>query len=208
MTVQRKAQKRPNVGGRPSHHDNLRADLLRVGLEILRDEGPHTLTIRGLARRLNVSHGAPATYFPTREALLVALVIEAIKRLRVALTNSIDGTSSPQDQLRQLGTAYVRFGLEDRGSYAAIMLSGLPADAELTRIRAETFGITTRAVERVLQGRKPPQPNPEEVAAVLWSAVHGLCSLLIAGHIGSLLDETAQEQTVARLSEALLSRFP
>lgn len=208
MTAPPRLERPRKAGGKPSHHDDLRGDLLRVGLEILRDEGPHKLTIRGLARALKVSHGAPASYFPNRESLLVALVMEAMHRLQGALAGAVDLGVAPPEQLRRLGLAYVQFAMEDRGAYAALMLPGLPESQELNELRAHTFRITVLAVERLLDERPGPQPNPEEVAAVLWSSIHGLCSLLIAGHIGSLLGETQQEQAVARLFEAFLSRYP
>ncbi|QSB22483.1 TetR/AcrR family transcriptional regulator [Curtobacterium sp. 24E2] len=44
---------------RPFHHGNLRAVLLDEAVAVLRESGVDGLSLRDLARRAGVSHGAP-----------------------------------------------------------------------------------------------------------------------------------------------------
>lgn len=58
---------------RPFHHGNLRAVLLDEAGAVVRESGVGGLSLRDLARRAGVSHGAPRSHFVDRQALLDAL---------------------------------------------------------------------------------------------------------------------------------------
>ncbi|MGC1214378.1 MAG: helix-turn-helix domain-containing protein, partial [Micromonospora sp.] len=57
----------------PEPDSSLRARLVEVGVDLLEREGTQALTLREIARRAGVSHGAPRRYFPTHFALLAAI---------------------------------------------------------------------------------------------------------------------------------------
>lgn len=52
---------------------SLRETLVATGVEILDADGATELTLREIARRAGVSHGAPRRYFPTHNSLLAAI---------------------------------------------------------------------------------------------------------------------------------------
>ena len=56
---------------RPYHHGDLRRQLLVQAGQVLEQEGPEGITLRGLARSLRVSHAAPGYHFSDRNALLI-----------------------------------------------------------------------------------------------------------------------------------------
>lgn len=51
----------------------LRDRLVDVGVALVAAEGAQALTLREIARRAGVSHGAPRRYFPTHLELLSAI---------------------------------------------------------------------------------------------------------------------------------------
>ena len=55
------------------------ADIVKVGAEILLEEGFTSLTKRRIAKRLGISHGNVSYYFPTRESLWQAVVDYELK---------------------------------------------------------------------------------------------------------------------------------
>ena len=55
------------------------ADIVKVGAEILLDEGFSSLTKRRIANRLGISHGNVSYYFPTRESLWHAVIDYELK---------------------------------------------------------------------------------------------------------------------------------
>ncbi|MER5838314.1 TetR family transcriptional regulator [Streptomyces sp. NPDC002130] len=60
---------------------SLRETLVATGVEILDVDGATELTLREIARRAGVSHGAPRRYFPTHNSLLAAIASHGLRDL-------------------------------------------------------------------------------------------------------------------------------
>jgi len=101
------------MAGRSYHHGNLRSALLQDAEELLRSEGADALSLRELARRAGVSHGAPRAHFIDRQALLDALAVRGFERLSDAVRAALDGDPGREDRFRHVAHAYVRFAVED-----------------------------------------------------------------------------------------------
>ena len=98
---------------RPFHHGNLRAVLLEHAEEVLRERGVDGLSLRELARRAGVSHGAPRSHFIDRRALLDALAEQGFDRLTEQVRSAWGGPGSFEERFRLVGRAYVDFAVED-----------------------------------------------------------------------------------------------
>jgi AcrR family transcriptional regulator len=95
---------------RPYHHGALRTALLDEAQRILADDGVEAITLRELARRAGVSHGAPQRHFADRQALLDALATRGFTSLTAALRKAVDGhPPRSRAQLRAAMEAWVRF---------------------------------------------------------------------------------------------------
>src|SRR3954469_17771300 len=96
--------------------DDLRERLIEAGVELVRDEGTEALTLREIARRAGVSHGAPRRYFPTHRELLAAVARVGYDRLsgRVA---ALGPHPDPRAGLLALGRLYLEFARTDRGMF-------------------------------------------------------------------------------------------
>ena len=68
----------------------MRERLVRAGAALLAEEGASGVTLRAIARRAGVSHGAPRRYFPTRSALLSAVIAGGFQALHQAMTGAPD----------------------------------------------------------------------------------------------------------------------
>ena len=64
------------------HHNHLKRAAIRVGLEIVKTDGPEGLTLRGLARRLGVTAPALVYHFGNRVGLCEAVAAAALERAR------------------------------------------------------------------------------------------------------------------------------
>ena len=80
----------------PYHHGNLRRALLDAALESIAAAGPAALSLRELARRVGVSHAAPAHHFGDKAGLLTALATEGY---RVPAGEVYQMIESPRGQL-------------------------------------------------------------------------------------------------------------
>ena len=95
---------------RPYHHGDLRAALLTRAEQALEETGPGALSLRGLARDLGVSPGAPSRNYSSKKALLDALALEGFESLRALLAAAQDGAGEPfADRLTALSRAYLGF---------------------------------------------------------------------------------------------------
>ena len=65
----------------PYHHGNLREVLLETAAEAIEETGVGEMSLRALARRARVSHGAPAHHFGDKTGLLTALATRAMEPL-------------------------------------------------------------------------------------------------------------------------------
>ena len=168
------------------HHGELRQALLDEAAAVVEREGVAALSLRDLARRLGVSHAAPAHHFPDRAALLVELARDGFERFAAAMEAGGAQGRDPLDRLRRIGAAYVRFATEHPGRFR-VMFGREGSDVRqippaLAEAGERSYGILLRAVEAVLArwpaGRRPPV---EAVAFTCWAIVHGAAMLWIDG---------------------------
>src|SRR5689334_24038301 len=98
--------------------EDLRARLVRVGGELLDAEGISAVSLREIARRAGVSHGAPRRYFPTHLELLSAIAREGFTdfaaRAEAALATA---PADPRAKLGVFARVYLDFAVERRGRY-------------------------------------------------------------------------------------------
>lgn len=167
---------------RPYHHGDLRATLIRAAAQALQDVAPQDLSLRDLARRAGVSHGAPYAHFRNRDALLQALSEHGFSELHAemhrALDASPDGTAA---QLQQVTLAYLRFAWR-APHLLALMFSGAggpppPPDS------LATFDLLVRVVRGAQAHGTLAPGDARRVATTLWGAAHGLATLALARRI-------------------------
>ncbi|MFH8281595.1 TetR/AcrR family transcriptional regulator [Streptomyces antibioticus] len=158
---------------------DLRTRLVDVGVDLVALEGAGALTLREIARRAGVSHGAPRRYFPTHLELLSAIARRGFTELAVRVTTALgDGTGGPRNQLSELGRTYLEFALDNAGMYELMFRHDLLESGHL-RLRDTSlplFGVLVELVGRV----RGPESSPSEaraVAAALWANLHGIAQL-------------------------------
>jgi AcrR family transcriptional regulator len=141
------------VTDRPFHHGNLRAVLLDEAVGVLRESGVDGLSLRDLARRAGVSHGAPRSHFVDRQALLDALATSGFERLTAAVRRALAG-SGPDlaARFRAVAHAYVDFAIDDAALMELMFQAKGSSGAEAA---AESAG----ALFTVLDGAMGPRPD-------------------------------------------------
>ncbi|KUN22935.1 TetR family transcriptional regulator [Streptomyces antibioticus] len=153
----------------------LRARLVEVGVELVAREGAQALTLREIARRAGVSHGAPRRYFPTHLELLSAIARRGFGELaeRVAAVDG-DGTATPRARLTRLADVYLAFARENPGMYELMFRHDLLESGHLG-LRDTSLPLFGRLVELV--GLVRPDLDARLVAGALWANLHGIAQL-------------------------------
>ncbi|MEV6174482.1 TetR/AcrR family transcriptional regulator [Streptomyces sp. NPDC051954] len=150
----------------------LRARLIDVGVELVATEGAQALTLREIARRAGVSHGAPRRYFPTHLELLSAIARVGFADLGERTAAVREGTA--REQLATLGRVYLEFALGNRGMYELMFRHDLLNSGHLG-LRDTSLPLFGRLVDLVARTR--PAPDARIVAGALWSNLHGIAQL-------------------------------
>ncbi|MGW5638255.1 TetR/AcrR family transcriptional regulator [Streptomyces sp. NPDC003832] len=148
----------------------LRERLVDVGAELLAAEGVGALTLREIARRAGVSHGAPRRHFPTHLELLSAIARRGFAELADRATSAVEGVDGPRAQLGALAREYLRFAVERRGMYELMFRHDLLKSGHLG-LRDTSLPLFGRLVELV--GRVRPDLDARLAGGALWAALHG-----------------------------------
>ncbi|WP_431930216.1 TetR/AcrR family transcriptional regulator [Micromonospora sp. RP3T] len=192
----------------PPPDSTLRARLVRAGVDLLAQEGTAALTLREIARRAGVSHGAPRRHFPTHLALLAAIAREGYQQLRAEVTAAIGGTGpDPYDQVLALGRLYLRFARTNHGMFELMFRHDLLRGngIGLRDASEELFGVLVDLVARA-RPEAADAPAPPVVAGALWANLHGIAELRQWGSLQTMVRSDDVEPLLRAAVAAHLGR--
>ncbi len=178
---------------RPNGTD-LRRAILDEARHLLVSDGYDNLSMRKIASAVGCSATSIYLHFENRDALIHALIDEGMEKLHERLV-AAGAEPEPASRLDALAHAYVRFGL-DNPEYYHVMFQLHPERME--RYPADNYRRARRNLELhaealesgVLAGVFSVE-SPDTSAHVLWTALHGLVSLLLAERVDVKLADAA-----------------
>src|SRR5262245_6568461 len=189
-----------------------REHLIATARRLLDADGLEPLTLREIARRGGLSHGAPLRHFPSLATLLSAVAAQGFRELSAAMASAIAETSPGATALERLaaaGRGYVSFALGSPGVFA-LMFHPERVDATAADYReagATAFGQLRELVAAAqASGYHPDVPNVQ-LAAVVWASVHGLAQLWLQGALQGAGDREL-EPTLRVMHDVLLGVRP
>jgi AcrR family transcriptional regulator len=195
-------------GGDGYHHGNLRRALLDAAAELVAERGVEALTLREVARRAGVSHAAPYHHFSDLSAMITALAVEGLAALRDDQVTTAGAYASPPQRIRALGTAYVRFALDDPARFRLMWRPELRGDAEPTLVDRVGEASYAPLLEAIAEGQATGDLIEGEVTGLAlgaWSAVHGLALLMVDGPLRLQIGDWADaEPRVAAVVDVVL----
>ncbi|MFD8815481.1 TetR/AcrR family transcriptional regulator [Streptomyces sp. NPDC059627] len=160
---------------------SLRDRLVDVGVELVAAEGAQALTLREIARRAGVSHGAPRRWFPTHLELLSAIARRGFTELAVRAEAALgDGTAAPGAQVATLARVYLEFARDNPGMYELMFRHDLLESGHL-RLRETSLPLFGLLADLV--GRARPGVDAGLVAGALWANLHGIAQLWAWGSL-------------------------
>ena len=167
------------------HHGNLRRTLLDGALALFAERGTLDFTLRELARAAGVTHNAPYRHFESKTDVLVALRDEGFALLADAETAALaTAGASPRAKIRALGEAYVGFALAHPQHFRLVLhdpRGGRPTTGDPAR---KSYRLLEQAIEEAQRAAEVRNDlSARELALAAWASVHGLATLLAAGHL-------------------------
>jgi AcrR family transcriptional regulator len=166
------------------HHGDLKRALTSAALSLVAEKGPKGFTLTEAARRAGVSTAAPYRHFADKAELLATVAEQGFRELHADLVAAA-ASSEPRARVIELGRAYVRWAVAHPDHYQVMFgAERIKADHPGLAVAAEqAFGDLLEAITRCQEAGIVEGEDPREVAAPLWSLVHGAASLAIGGEL-------------------------
>ena len=164
--------------------DNRRQQILRAARDVLLAHGPDAFTMEQVARAADASKAALYYYFQSKEEVVAALALEALRREVEALGHAVIAAERGIDGLAALIRARVEHYLADPDAFRILYTWAPTLGAAQRLVLAEILPLTavvSQTLEAKLQrdrkaGLLHPDANPGRLAQVAWLTSHGLLS--------------------------------
>lgn len=197
---------------RQRYRAQVRREVKEAALEQLARGGPAALSISAIGKQLGASGPALYRYFTSRDELLTELVIDAYHDLAEALGDAAGraGAQDARGRLLALSRAYRSWGLGQPHRYRLLFGPPLPGYQAHAKRLVEASWASMEVLLGVLDGvgGRPGDAVPEPLASQLvawahphhpgsdpaialraihiWSRMHGIVGLEIAGNFASM----------------------
>ncbi|MBT3187506.1 MAG: TetR/AcrR family transcriptional regulator [Anaerolineae bacterium] len=191
-------------------HPNLSKAIKDVAYQQMSKNGAAALSLRAIARELKITAPAIYNYFPSRDDLVTALIVDAYNSLRDALLASQEtDEESHAKQIFASAHAYRNWALANAEKYSLLFGTPIPnyhAPMEITGPAAAgsmsvllgTLDAAWRAGKLKTESAPPSTPDMIQawvdkfsydgdpavihLAMASWAQIHGMVSLELNGH--------------------------
>lgn len=153
------------------HRGELRDELVRVALDLIAEQGVAGFSVAEVARRAQVSPGAPYRHFPERESLLAAVATAVASRLADRVAAAAEGIADPAEALSAAAGAYTEYVIERRAGMNVIYTGGLQS-GEYIELHEQTRRLTDQFLVLCLAVSDRPE-NALELMEQLFTQAHG-----------------------------------
>lgn len=170
---------------REREREQRKQHILDTARKLLLEKGLTATSINQIAKHSELSVGAIYFYFKDKEELFAALQLEGLDLLRQSIAESIAPECSPEEKIRAIAKAYLRFS-EEHKSYYDIINYFLTSPETIfppklkTEIdehgNASIFTLSSAIREGIDTGVFK-DVDPRRQAIILWSAFNGIIHL-------------------------------
>lgn len=191
------------------HHGDLRQSLIDHTIAAITELGPAKTSLREVARRADVSAAAAFHHFKDKTDLLAAVATNGFARLIAIRVEATRDVEEPAQRLRIFVETYVRFAIENPAVFNLMfgpLVSPRDRYPELQAIAERSLKILANAVRDYVRIFNPEAKHVAVEAWTVWSAVHGLSSLLVDFPSAKARPERlSSDRLVAALVETLMA---
>jgi AcrR family transcriptional regulator len=196
------------AGVRPGE---VKARLIAATEDLIREQGTSAVSLREVARRAGVSHGAPAHYFQNKAGLLSSFAAEGLSQLRQAFSQSIRerDARSGKEVMRALGCAYVHFAISHPGWFDVMVRRDLvdKSTPDFQDATEATYGALRQTVGACVAEGFIDGEEAEEFAVLSWSVVFGLAALWNSRSIEQRMSEVEINRLVERVVDLYIDNI-
>ncbi len=182
--------------GRRYHHS--RAELRDLTLEaaerLLAKDGLAGLTARRLAGEIGYTPGTLYNLFDNLDGLILEVNAATLERFRAQIRAIADEQREPEAALQTMARVYIAEIRANPGLWSAVFehrtADGRPVPDWYQDRLDRVFGPVEAALAPLFEAGDAAARR--RAARVLWSALHGMTSLFLAGKLGSVTELSAE----------------
>lgn len=158
------------------HHGNLKENLIQQAVMACEESGWENISLRNLAKQLNVSQTAPYRHFETKEDLLAEVAAKGFEKMNADMNKTSNFLAS--------GLAYCDFALKYQNTYDLMTGNSLgsftqyPALLDQAQSAFVTLENNLEAHLMNLGHSDLPKEIIEEKALSVWAFMHGIVGIL------------------------------
>jgi len=152
---------------------------LQAAREVIAEHGVQSLSMRDVARKLDISHQAPYRHFESRDHLLA----EIMRRCFADFAQHLDErprTADPEADLESMGHAYLNYARQRPLEYRLMFSTPWPEPAQhpaLVQHAVHAFNLLRDSL-RAMHGHQAEQhAQADRQAMFIWSTLHGMASI-------------------------------
>lgn len=171
-----------DVSHKPYHHGSLEQALVDTALAVVRELGIDALSMRDLARTIDVSPSATYRHFPSRDHLVMRVSQcsrEALARSLMAARDGIIGSNTKRrsvERFEAIGRAYVQFAISNPNVFEAAFTR-----SEVALERPDdpsAWSVLVDSIEQMISAGAVPPARRKDAPMIAWSGVHGISTIL------------------------------
>jgi AcrR family transcriptional regulator len=167
------------------HREELKEKILDAARELLVQDGVEQVSMRKIAKKINYTATTLFHHFPNKDTLLMAVCEADFLALRRSF-EKIATIADPLERLRSMGAAYVSFALEHPSHYRLMFMTPQvhQINFETDRLHKgnpdqDAYAYLRATVAAVIEAGllRDEHKDPDLVAQIMWSGVHGVVAL-------------------------------
>ncbi|MBX2916157.1 MAG: TetR/AcrR family transcriptional regulator [Cyclobacteriaceae bacterium] len=193
------------------HKEDLKREILDAAKSLFTEKGLEATSIRAIAEKIEYSPATIYLYYKDKNEIVHALHSEGFKLL-VSYFNVLNHITHPFERLKGMGRAYIQFAVQNPDTYMLIFNMDEPLQHVANCF--EEWNEGDRAFDILLKTVKDCQNHgyfsgfvPEQISFVIWSTMHGLCTLRTTGHLGHVAVARSGNQSLDALMASTFETF-
>ena len=165
------------------HHGDLRRSLIEIGIELIRQEGEESLSLRKAAANCGVSNAAPYAHFKNKDEFLIAIQQHIMHLFTSSLEEVYEEYRDSDSLLLMLGKAYVMFFYHNPFYYYFLFSrKNISINLSLSNSNDNDnppLAILQKAAASVFQKSGLSEKMIQDKIIAMWALVHGLAAIII-----------------------------
>jgi len=158
---------------------SLKEACVQAAHEFIAEKGIENLSMRDVARRLEVSHQAPYRHYASKDHLLSAVIARCFRDFANFLDARPD-FENPNEALKAMGQQYMSYATSHPLEYRLMFGTTWPqaaVDSELIRDAQHAFNVLRNVLQRMHGTSEDAKKKIDLDAMFIWSNMHGLVTI-------------------------------